>query len=293
MKIDIDSGSGFCFGVRNAVEIAEKALGNGEMVYCLGAIVHNDLEVERLQKKGLIAIGMEEFSALRDAKVLIRAHGEPPSTYETARANNITLIDATCPIVKRIQKKIRSNWQETKSKGGQIVLYGKKDHAEVIGLLGQTSDEAILVTNEEDINKIDFTQPVYLYSQTTMSIAGYLRLEGIIRARLAENRQQPGITNMLTVHNTICRHVANREPWLKQFAATHDVVIFVSGKDSSNGHMLFEVCHNINPSSYMIVSPHELRREWFDRKGSVGVCGATSTPKWLINKVAGAIEKMS
>ncbi|MDX9928463.1 MAG: 4-hydroxy-3-methylbut-2-enyl diphosphate reductase [Bacteroidales bacterium] len=292
MNIDIDSGSGFCFGVRNAVEIAERALEEGENVYCLGAIVHNDIEVERLRNKGLKTIDHEQFRNLSNCKVLIRAHGEPPSTYETARQNNITIIEATCPIVKRIQLKIRKTWEEISPDEGHIVLFGKKGHAEVVGLLGQTSNEAILINHDNDIDKIDFSKPVHLFSQTTMSVTEYKRLAGIIRVRLEEYNRVHGLSSKLTVHSTICGQVSGREPRLREFAASHDIIIFVSGRESSNGRMLFEVCRSVNPESYMIVSPGEVRKEWFKGKESVGVCGATSTPKWLIDSVAGAIGKI-
>lgn len=292
MKVEVDGNSGFCFGVENAVEIAEKALDSGEKVYCLGSIVHNDVEVERLGSKGLITIDHDEYRRLRNCKVLIRAHGEPPSTYETAMRNNLTLIDATCPIVKRLQARIRRTWNESADTGGQIVLFGKEGHAEVIGLLGQTSNEAILINREEDIDRIDFSRPVYLFSQTTMSVSEYKRLSGIIRKKIEEAGVTDNPDDLMTVHNTICGQVSNREPRLKKFCGTHDVIVFVSGRESSNGKMLFEVCRGQNTTSFMISSPSELRPEWFRGKKTAGVCGATSTPKWLIEKVAEAIRAM-
>ncbi|MBE0677097.1 MAG: 4-hydroxy-3-methylbut-2-enyl diphosphate reductase [Bacteroidales bacterium] len=293
MKVEVDGGSGFCFGVENAVEIAEKALLSGETVYCLGSIVHNDVEVERLRNLGLITISHEEYLVLRDSKVLIRAHGEPPSTYETALKNNIELIDATCPIVKRLQARIRNAWDVVRESSGQIVLFGKRGHAEVIGLLGQTANNAILINSEEDIDQIDFTRPVYLFSQTTMSIPEYKRLSGIISQRISEINPTTGKDDLMTIHNTICGQVSNREPRLRKFAQSHDIIIFVSGKESSNGKMLFEVCKAENDNSYMIISPDQLQMEWFRGKETAGVCGATSTPKWLIDSVAATIEKIA
>jgi len=292
MKVEIDVNSGFCFGVENAVEIAEQVLDSGEMVYCLGSIVHNDVEVERLRKKGLITITHGEYRNLRNARVLVRAHGEPPSTYEIARTNNIDLIDATCPIVMRLQSRIKRAWIESPDKGGQVVLFGKEGHAEVIGLLGQTANQAILINGEKDIGKIDFSRPVYLFSQTTMSVPEYRRLAEIIRGKITESGQPGDPDDLMRVHNSICGQVSNREPKLRSFCGSHDIVIFVSGKESSNGKMLFEVCRKENLNAYMITSPEELLPEWFSGKKSAGVCGATSTPKWLIDKVAEAILKI-
>ena len=292
MKVEIDTGSGFCFGVENAVAIAEQALEAGEKVYCLGSIVHNDAEVERLTGKGLITIDREEFFRLRDSKVLIRAHGEPPSTYEIAERNNITIIEATCPIVKRLQARIKRAWNEAREGNGQVVIFGKEGHAEVIGLLGQTEDGAILINSEADIDRIDFTKKVYLFSQTTMSVEEYRRLTGIIRQRITESGIAEDTNGLLTVNNTICGQVSNREPRLRGFCAAHDVIIFVSGRESSNGKMLYSVCRDKNPNSYMISSPEEINPLWFTGKERVGVCGATSTPKWLIEKVAVEIAKI-
>ena len=287
MKVEIDAGSGFCFGVENAVTIAEKALEADEKVYCLGSIVHNDAEVDRLTGKGLITINREEFARIKDCKVLIRAHGEPPSTYEIAERNNIKIIEATCPIVKRLQARIRRAWNEAREVDGQVVIFGMEGHAEVIGLLGQTDGGAILVKSEKDIDRIDFTKKVYLFSQTTMSIEVYHRLAEIIRERIVESGTIDDPDQFLTVNKTICGQVSNREPRLRSFCASHDVVVFVSGKESSNGRMLFNVCSDKNPNSYMISSTEELLTEWFRGVERVGVCGATSTPKWLIEEEIG------
>ncbi len=291
MKVDIEPGSGFCFGVENAVRIAGEALRAGEKIFSLGEIVHNDSEVDRLKKLGLITISYEEFAQLRDCKVLIRAHGEPPSTYETARKNNIAIIEATCPIVHSLQEKIKRVLIRAREENGQIVIFGKEGHAEVIGLLGAGGDKAMLITGLQDINKIDFTRPVWLFSQTTKSKAEYdLIIEAIRRNH--ENMSIAHPANFLKVYNTICGQVSGRESKLREFARHHDVIIFVSGKQSSNGHMLFDVCLKENRRSYFVSSMEEINPVWFSNAGNAGVCGATSTPRWLIHKVAEAIEKM-
>jgi len=284
MVVEIDDRSGFCFGVQNAVEIAEKALLKGERVFSLGPIVHNDMEVERLASLGLITINHEEFSRLKDCKVLIRAHGEPPEIYLTAAKNNITIIEATCPIVKKLQSKIQLTWENSDEINGQVVIFGKPGHAEVVGLLGQTEDEGILVSGPDDLDKIDMTRPVSLFAQTTMSVRDYNNIAELIRLRMIEK----GITepdSLLHVNRTICGQVSNREPHLRAFAKKHDVLVFVSGKESSNGRMLFSVCKSVNPETHFISSPDEIREDWFTGKRTAGVCGATSTPKWLIEKV--------
>lgn len=291
MVVEIDSKSGFCFGVRNAVEIAEKALLKGEKVYSLGSIVHNDAEVERLTGMGLITINKEEFSALHDTNVLIRAHGEPPSTYLKASENNIRIIEATCPIVKKLQARIRSTWEKTKENSGQVVIFGKPGHAEVIGLLGQTNNEGILVSRPSDLDKIDFSKQVYLFSQTTMGIREFEQIREIIGTRMVE----AGITdvaNNFFVIKSICGQVSNREPHLREFAGKHDVIIFVSGRESSNGKMLFSVCRNVNPRSWFVSSPADIEKNWFEDADTVGICGATSTPKWLIEQVKDFVKQI-
>ncbi|MFZ1269575.1 MAG: 4-hydroxy-3-methylbut-2-enyl diphosphate reductase [Bacteroidales bacterium] len=285
MKVDIEESSGFCFGVKNAVTIAEDVLRDGETVYCLGEIVHNDIEVARLTSLGLKAITYEEFATLRDNKVLIRAHGEPSSTYEKARENNITIIDATCPIVRSMQEKIRKVAELSRDEKGQIVIYGKEGHAEVIGLMSAAGPGGILVTGKGDLRRIDYTRPVYLFSQTTKSKVQYDVVAEIIRLNMEKVSPDPSSSN-LKVHNTICRQGSEREPRLREFASKHDVIIFVSGRNSSNGRMLFEVCLKVNPRSYFISSPDELKRKWFNDSSSAGICGATSTPGWLIQEVA-------
>ena len=291
MKVEIEPGSGFCFGVENAIRIAEEELRAGEKVFCLGEIVHNDTEVARLKDLGLITISHEEFAKLKDNKVLIRAHGEPPSTYETARKNNITVIEATCPIVHSLQGKVKQVLVSAREKNGQVVIFGKEDHAEVIGLLGAASEKGILITGLHDLDKIDFTKPVWLFSQTTKSKAEYALISKTIQER-QESMHDRNPDIFLKVFNTICGQVSGREPRLKVFSRKNDVIIFVSGKNSSNGHMLYQVCQEENKRSYFISSPEEINPEWFTNAVSVGVCGATSTPRWLIHKVAETIGKM-
>ena len=288
MKVEIEPGSGFCFGVENAVRIAEEALQGGEEVYCLGEIVHNDIEVARLRGLGLVTITYDQFAKLRDCKVLVRAHGEPPSTYEMAAENNITIIEATCPIVHSMQEKIKKVKLVSSRENGQIVIYGKQDHAEVIGLMGAAGEKGILVTRKQDIGRIDFTRPVWLFAQTTRSKAEYELVAEIIRLNLEkEAGKHPG--NDLKVHKTICHQVSDREPRLRTFARNHEVIILVSGKKSSNGRMLYDVCRKENTRSYFISSPEEIDPEWLKDVRTAGICGATSTPKWLIQKVAEAV----
>jgi 4-hydroxy-3-methylbut-2-enyl diphosphate reductase len=284
MVVEIDSKSGFCFGVQNAVEIAEEALLNGEKVFSLGPIVHNDKEVERLATLGLVSINHAQFNNLHNSKVLIRAHGEPPKTYEIAGKNNITIIEATCPIVKKLQSRIKDSWQNIRESKGQVVIFGKAGHAEVVGLLGQINNEGILVSGPEDIDKIDVKRPVYLFSQTTMGVKEYNVFKEALRSKMVAAGIADPDKNLI-VNNTICGQVSNREPHLKTFAATHDTIIFVSGRESSNGKMLFSVCKGVNPDSHFVSSPTELDFSWFKGKKSVGICGATSTPKWLIENI--------
>lgn len=284
MEAEIDNKSGFCFGVQNAVEIAEEALHRGEKVYSLGPIVHNDKEVERLSELGLVSIDHDEFRNLKNCKVLIRAHGEPPETYMIAEKNNISIIEATCPIVKRLQSRIRDTWLSNKENGWQVVIFGKQGHAEVVGLLGHTQNEGILVSGPDDLDKIDITRPVWLFSQTTMSVRDYRDFANRILMKMKENGIQDP-ESMIHMSNTVCGQVSNREPHLKQFAKQHDILVFVSGKESSNGKMLYSVCKSINPDTYFVSSPDEIDRSWFIGKKSAGICGATSTPKWLIEKI--------
>ena len=284
MEIQIDPNSGFCFGVVYAIQMAEDELEDGEVLYCLGDIVHNDREVDRLKHKGLKIISHEDLEKLRDCKVLIRAHGEPPSTYELAIRQNITLIDASCPVVLKLQNRIKNTYDRFGGEG-QIVIYGKPGHAEVNGLKGQTMQRAIIIYKEEDLEKIDYTKPIQFFSQTTKSTEDFYRLKEEIIRRAAEKGNVE-----VTANDTICRQVSNREPNLVKFAAEYDKIVFVAGKKSSNGKVLFEVCRNVNPKSYFISSEDELREEWFDPEDRIGICGATSTPMWLMEKVASAIK---
>lgn len=277
--IEIDNGSGFCFGVVTAIQKAEEEINKSGHLYCLGDIVHNSNEVERLQKIGLETITHEQLSQLHDVKVLLRAHGEPPHTYEVARQNNISLIDATCPVVLQLQKRIRNTYQETPGDNNpQIVIYGKKGHAEVNGLVGQTQGNALVIESVDEVDKIDFSRNIYLYSQTTKSLEGFKKIVDEIQHRVAGNVQ-------FSSFDTICRRVANRIPQIKLFAQNHDVILFVCGSKSSNGRILYEECRRVNPLSYLISNETEINLSWLDGKEHIGICGATSTPMWLMNQV--------
>ena len=289
MKVDIDEGSGYCFGVEFAIQMAEDELDETGTLYCLGDIVHNDMEVERLEAKGLKIINREDLEKLRDCKVLIRAHGEPPETYQLALENNIELIDASCPVVLKLQNRVRHAHDKSREEGGQTIIYGKKGHAEVIGLTGQTKGEAIVVMEDEDLEQIDFSKDITLFSQTTKSTKGFYELKETLTERISAN--PAGNLDNFKANDSICRQVSNREPNLTRFAAEYDVIIFVSGKKSSNGKALFQVCKSVNDNSYFIENEEELNPDWFAGKGSVGICGATSTPTWLMEKVQDKIEK--
>ena len=275
MNVEIDQVSGFCFGVTTAIKKAEEELGIDEKLYCLGDIVHNDAECERLRKRGLVVINHEEFAQLRNAKVLLRAHGEPPETYETARRNNIEIIDATCPVVLRLQRRIKKEYEV--GEDAQIVIFGKPGHAEVLGLVGQTHGEAIVLERPEDVERLDFHRDIRLYSQTTKSLEGFQKIVDYIETHIV-----PPAT--FDSFDTICRQVSNRLPSIKEFAARHDVIVFASGLKSSNGRVLFAACQSVNPRSHMIDDPAQIAPSWFDGAASVGICGATSTPKWLMEQ---------
>ncbi|HEN20620.1 MAG TPA: 4-hydroxy-3-methylbut-2-enyl diphosphate reductase [Desulfobacteraceae bacterium] len=290
MKVAIEKNSGFCFGVENAIRMTEEALKSDDTIYCLGHIVHNEAEVKRLEELGLKTITHNEFSRLKNSKVVIRAHGEPPETYRIAEENNIQIIEATCPIVKRIQSKVRSQHEKT-GNDVQSLIFGKKEHAEVVGLLGQTKGHSILISDIGDIEAIDFSRPAEIFSQTTRSREKYAETIRAMRKRYEEQGHDPG--EMLQVNNTICSQVASREPRLRKFCRAHDVIVFVSGKSSSNGKMLFEVCSQVNHQTYFISNVDEIDNDWFKNASSVGVCGATSTPKWLIRDVAEKIKTMN
>lgn len=280
IKIAIDSKSGFCFGVINAIQQAEKALESHETLYCLGDIVHNGAEVARLNQKGLVTITHEQFRELKDCTVLLRAHGEPPETYEIARKNNITIIDATCPVVLNLQKNIKKAYNEIREKG-QIVIFGKPGHAEVVGLLGQTENNATVVSNLSDLDKLNYTKPTILFSQTTQDIHSFQD----IKKEISERCKQKGNEDFVC-HDTICRRVANREADLKNFSQQYDIIIFVSGKKSSNGKVLFDICKSVNEQTYFVSSAEDIYEITFPKEKTVGICGATSTPKWLMEEIA-------
>ena len=283
IKVEIDEGSGFSFGVVTAINKAEEELTKGETLYCLGDIVHNSKEVERLKEMGLITINHDEFKQLQNAKVLLRAHGEPPETYMIARENNIEIIDATCPVVLRLQKRIKQGFLEDNQKEKQIVIYGKNGHAEVLGLVGQTDGQAIVIEKAEEVKKLDFSKSIRLFSQTTKSLDEFQEIVEYIKQHIS-----PKAT--FEYYDTICRQVANRMPKLREFAASHDLIFFVSGKKSSNGKMLFEECLKVNPNSHLIDSQEEIDASLFQDVTSIGVCGATSTPKWLMEKISRYIQ---
>ena len=275
IQIEIDNGSGFCFGVTTAIKKAEEELAQGEKLYCLGDIVHNGMECERLRQMGLITINHEEMRELHDVKVLLRAHGEPPETYELARRNNIEIIDATCPVVLKLQKRIKEQYDANLQ--SQIVIFGKKGHAEVLGLVGQTQSSAIVIENVDEVAKLDFSRDIYLYSQTTKSLDEFHRIIDYIQAHISPNAKFQSF-------DTICRSVANRMPNISQFAAKHDLVLFVCGRKSSNGKVLYNECLRVNPNTHLVEGPEEIASQWLEGINTVGICGATSTPKWLMEQ---------
>ena len=303
MQIEIDNGSGFCFGVTTAIKKAEEELAQGETLYCLGDIVHNGMECERLRQMGLVTINHDDMRELHDVKVLLRAHGEPPATYELARQNNIEIIDATCPVVLKLQNRIKEKWKEAldqrslategtqerekrKVESGrwkedslspQIVIFGKKGHAEVLGLVGQTQSTAIVIENFDEVTKLDFSRDIYLYSQTTKSLDEFHRIVAYIQAHISPDA-------VFQSFDTICRSVANRMPNISQFAARHDLILFVCGRKSSNGKVLYNECLRVNPNTHQIEGPEEIHAEWLKDIQTVGICGATSTPKWLMEQ---------
>ncbi len=279
MLIEIDEGSGFCFGVTTAIKKAEEELAKSDSLYCLGDIVHNGREVERLKKMGLITVEHSDLDSLHDTQMLLRAHGEPPLTYMKAERQNIRLIDATCPVVLNLQKRIKKAYEE----GGQIVIYGKNGHAEVVGLVGQTEGTAIVIENLDDAKKLDLSHDIQLFSQTTKSLEGFREIVSYIESNMQEGAH-------FHYFDTICRQVANRIPNIVEFASKHDVILFVCGKKSSNGKVLYNQCLSVNPRTYMIDDPSEIDFSWFEGIESVGICGATSTPKWLMEECKRRIE---
>lgn len=284
MNIEIDNGSGFCFGVTRAINKAEEELSKGSKLYCLGDIVHNGKECDRLRKLGLITINHDEFATLKSAKVLLRAHGEPPTTYTQAQTNAIEVIDATCPVVLHLQERIKKEYSEVDSSNKQIVIFGKKGHAEVMGLVGQTNGKAIVIESPEEVDKLDFNKDICLYSQTTKSLDDFRKIVEYIKQHIS-----PSAT--FRYYDTICRQVANRMPHIRDFASRHDVILFVCGKKSSNGRVLYEECKSVNPNSYLIDSATEIDFTWLENCHSIGICGATSTPKWLMEECAKRILK--
>lgn len=282
--IEIDQYSGFCFGVTRAINMAEEQLADTGHLYCLGDIVHNSNEVERLKQEGLETITHEQLKELHDVNVLLRAHGEPPETYEIARRNNIKIIDATCPVVLKLQQRIKHTYNDEPNEP-QIVIYGKRGHAEVNGLVGQTSGKALVIESVNEIDKIDFSRNVYLYSQTTKSVQELKKIIEAVKQRMIGGAE-------LKSYDTICRSVANRIPQIREFATRHDLILFVCGSKSSNGKILFGECLDANPNSHLVSNESEINPQWLVGKKSIGICGATSTPMWLMNSVKSAIERI-
>jgi 4-hydroxy-3-methylbut-2-enyl diphosphate reductase len=297
MTVSIDKKAGFCFGVEFAVSMAEMVLEEHGKLYCLGDIVHNDMEVSRLKAKGLEIIDHEKLKALHSVKVLIRAHGEPPETYQIALQNNIELIDASCPVVLKLQNKVKMAYDESQEKNGQLVIYGKPGHAEVVGLNGQTGNNAIIVSSLDDLQKVDFTKPITLYTQTTKSTKGFKELRAEIAKRLKQEQGHELDEHLgeevFDANDTICRQVSNREPQLKEFLQEIDILLFVSGKKSSNGKSLLDYCKTLNDRCYLIENELDIDPSWFKPNDRVGISGATSTPGWLMEQVKMAVESMN
>ena len=290
MKISIDPKAGFCSGVKRVISLAEEELQQSGHLFCLGQVVHNEQEENRLKNLGLEIIDHNDFRKLQNATVLIRAHGEPPETYEIAVQNNIRLIDGTCPIVIKLQKKIRKSFSESENNEGQIVIFGKKNHPEVLGLSGQTDNRAIIIENENDLEKIDFRKPVSLFAQTTKSKEVFHEISGQIRQNMEEQEQSE--TSEFCSTDSTCRQVTGRDENLRKFAKENDIIIFVAGKKSSNGHYLFEIVKADNNNAFYVDDPENIEKSWFKEEQKVGVTGATSTPAWLLEEVASKIEKL-
>ena len=285
MKVEIDSNSGFCFGVVRAISLAEEALQrDGSQIYSLGDIVHNRKEVQRLEEMGLRRATHEDMEQMAGCRLFVRAHGEPPTTFQRAKELGIDVVDATCPVVAALQQRVIKARDRMKPLGGQVAILGKRGHAEVVGLTGQIAEPIVVIEGVEDLALLDYGRHIYLLSQTTQSVALFHQIVEEIRRRLPQEE-------MLVAEDTICRRVANREKLLKEFAARHDVIVFVCGKKSSNGKVLYEVCREVNEQAYNIEEAAELKREWFLDCRSVGICGATSTPLWLMEEVARRIEE--
>jgi 4-hydroxy-3-methylbut-2-enyl diphosphate reductase len=283
-NIEIDNKSGFCFGVVNAINKAEEELEKSGTLYCLGDIVHNGQEVDRLTQMGLVTINHEEFAKLHDVTVLLRAHGEPPKTYEIAKQNNITLIDASCPVVLKLQSRIKKAYESSPSEDTQIVIFGHHGHAEVNGLVGQTAGNAIVIEDESELNKVDFTKNIRLFSQTTKSLDEFNLLVTTLSKKVVNG------TNF-DYYDTICRQVANRIPNITTFAEQNDIIIFVSGKKSSNGKVLYEHSKKINANTYFVSEAKEIENLDIDFTKKIGICGATSTPRWQMEEVAAKLKE--
>lgn len=283
LQIEIDHGSGFCFGVTTAIQKAEEELAKGNTLYCLGDIVHNGMECDRLRQMGLVTIDHSQLSQLHNVKVLLRAHGEPPETYAMARRNGIEIIDATCPVVLQLQKKIKRQYDVEKERPSSIVIFGKKGHAEVLGLVGQTQSTAVVIESFEEVKRLDFSHDIYLYSQTTKSLDEFHRIIDYIQSHISP-------TATFRSFDTICRSVANRMPNISQFATRHDLILFVCGRKSSNGRVLYSECLRVNPNTHLIEGPDEIDPSWLDGIHTVGICGATSTPKWLMEQCRDALK---
>lgn len=287
MRVSIDPGSGFCFGVDKAIQTAIAELEKGNTVYCLGELVHNQVQMDQFKAKGLKIISISDFSALRGEKVIVRAHGEPPETFQLAKDSGINVINATCPIVTRLQQRINETFLSSENTDAQIVIYGKSGHAEVVGLVGNAGNQAIIINNESELEKINFQKPVYLFSQTTMDSEGYEAIGNAIKNRMNESGN-----TLLTIHKSVCKQVSGRAPALRKFASDHDVIIFAGGNNSANGSWLFNICKEVNSKSYYVNDIEDIDNEWFEDCATVGVSGATSTPGWLIEKIAGLIESI-
>lgn len=289
MIVTVDKHSGFCWGVVRTIEIAEEEMEQSRELYSLGPVIHNPVEVERLREKGLDAITHSDFDRLEGKKVLIRAHGEPPSTYELARKHGITIIDATCPVVTKVQERIRKFYDA----GYQVVIFGKKDHAEVVGLVGHTNNEAIVIQSVEETTSVDLSRKTVLFSQTTMDKETFYRIASVLRERIKEFEVGTFEESAIDFHakDTICGQVSGRDKKLREFAGENDVVVFVAGRNSSNGKVLFNICREANPDTFFIEDETELQKQWFVGKERIGISGATSTPQWLMEKIKHSIEQ--
>lgn len=290
LKIEIDPKSGFCYGVVRAIDQAESYIASHGSLYSLGDIVHNGSEIERLSDKGLETIDKSTLESIKNRPVLFRAHGEPPESYKIAKNNNLQIIDCTCPVVLKLQQRVKDAYANLKSDNGQILIYGKPGHAEVNGLIGQVGGDAIIIRNSDDLEGIDYSRPINIFSQTTKEPAEYTKICKKIQERITK---AGGPIERFKAFNTICNQVSSRHPHLKEFSKRHNVIIFVSGSESSNGKVLFEHCKSVNERSHKIEKGSEIKIEWFKDGDSVGICGATSTPGWLLNDVAKHIEELS